>query len=208
MLCGLSNSAMPMKSITQTRWNRGRSTRNNSWHQILPSKISWKEKKKKKGKEFFLSKKFIPEISATWCSIVQRRPGTEGELVSPLGIDLEKKRASSLSYLRFRLALSNDRPHPSPRAKSLVGIANAYSSSGILPLSASPPSSHSSNAPSRMTRHTDPRFLVRFILAPCDGKRFARQGRIREKRKWKKRMEKSLIDRTEQVIEFSIWEFR
>lgn len=50
MLCGLSNSAMPMKSITQTRWNRGRSTRNNSWHQILPSKISWKEKKKKKRK--------------------------------------------------------------------------------------------------------------------------------------------------------------
>lgn len=163
-----------------------------------------KREKKKKGKEFFLSKKFIPEISATWCSIVQRRPGTEGELVSPLGIDLEKKRASSLSYLRFRLALSNDRPHPSPRAKSVVGIANAYSSSGILPLSASPPSSHSSNAPSRTTRHTDPRFLVRFILAPCDGKRFARQGRIREKRKWKKRMEKSLIDRTEQVIEFSI----
>lgn len=205
MLCGLSNSAMPMKSITQTRWNRGRSTRNNSWHQILPSKISWKEKKKKKRKGILP----LEEIyTATWCSIVQRRPGTEGELVSPLGIDLEKKRASSLSYLRFRLALSNDRPHPSPRAKSVVGIANAYSSSGILPLSASPPSSHSSNAPSRTTRHTDPRFLVRFILAPCDGKRFAQQGRIREKRKWKKRMEKSLIDRTEQVIEFSIWEFR
>lgn len=61
-----------------------------------------KKRKKRGGKEFFLSKKFIPEISATWCPIV--RPGTEGELVSPLGIDLEKKQASSLLVsLRFRL---------------------------------------------------------------------------------------------------------
>lgn len=91
-------------------------------------------------------KKFIPRYLALDARLSQL--GTEGELVSPLGIDLEKNRAS-LSYLLFRLRASIIQRSATPEPSSEIrrGIANAYiflrnSSFGL----ASPPSS--SHSPS------------------------------------------------------------
>lgn len=91
-------------------------------------------------------KKFIPGYLALDARLSQL--GTEGELVSPLGIDLEKNRAS-LSYLLFRLRASIIQRSTTPEPSSEIrrGIANAYiflrnSSFGL----ASPPSS--SHSPS------------------------------------------------------------
>lgn len=84
--------------------------------------------------------KVYTKISDSRCGGYRYKLGRERELVSPLATDLSRRteRISPSSYLLFRLsarALSNDRPHPSPPAKSVVESQTRTSSSGI-PLSA------------------------------------------------------------------------
>lgn len=160
--CGLSSSAM--KSITQTRWNRGRSTRNNSWHQILPSKISKGKEKKERNSSSRrnLYPRYPPPLVGAasaghrrWTRLAfgHRSRGEEASfpLVSPLSSPREHY--PTIDHTR---ALERN---PS------LGSQARTSSSGILPLSASPPFL---SRPNTTIEHTDPRFLLRFILPPWE----------------------------------------
>lgn len=117
---------MPTKSITQTWWNRGR---NNSRHQILPSKISRRKEKEKKGRGRNSSSRRnlyprYPPLGARSCGRAQKV--NSSRLWASISRRSKLLPFSYLSAFVSARALSNDRPHPSPRAKSVVGIANAY----------------------------------------------------------------------------------
>lgn len=78
---------------------------------------SRKEKKKRKG---ILPLEEIYTRDIRRHSSALHRPGTEGELVSPLGIDLEEKKRASLSYLRFRLRASIIQRSTTPEPSSEI----------------------------------------------------------------------------------------
>lgn len=132
------------------------------------------------------------------------RPGTEGELV------FGHRSREEASFFPSRISpLSSPRGHyPTidhtralERNPSLESQTRT-SSSGILPLSASPPSFLPLVQRLPLPLGTISSFPREFyFLTQCDGKRFARQGRKENGKMFEK------FDRTEQVIEFSIQSF-